>query len=430
MREIRTIDEANKALMPYVPLVAQLSGKDTTLDRIRPLMDLLGNPEKKLRIVHIAGTSGKTSTAYFMAGLLQAAGKHVGLTVSPHVDSITERIQLGGSPIAEKAFCQELAQFLEIVDRAPEQPSYFELLYAFALWVFERAKVDYAVVETGMGGLHDATNVAARTDKLCIITDIGYDHTHILGNTLEKIAAQKAGIIHEHNPVIMYRQQESVTAVFEGWSQNHAANLMLTDQAVEAARYGSRFDKHFPAYQQRNWLLAYCAYRFLAVRDKLPSLSQAQLAQTQRVQVPARMDTVERGGKTIVMDGAHNQQKMAAFLISFQREYPGVKPAVLLALKQGKEVNELGPLFAPLAARVIVTTFNTSQDLPARSTDPAEIVQAFKAAGVADIRTIADQRAAYRALLDGPEDICIITGSFYLLSQLRSHENLASENPE
>ncbi len=196
---IRSIQEAEAALLPYVPLVAELTGKDTTLDRIVPLMKLLGDPQDKLKIIHLAGTSGKTSTAYYMSALLQATGKKVGLTVSPHIDTIAERVQIDGLPLPETEFCRELGIFLDIVEFAEAPPSYFELLYAFALWVFERQQVDYAVVETGMGGLYDATNVASRPDKVCVITDIGFDHTHILGKTLPEIAAQKVGIVHDHN---------------------------------------------------------------------------------------------------------------------------------------------------------------------------------------------------------------------------------------
>ena len=185
MSKIRTIKDAEKALFPYIPLVAQLTGKDTTLERVKPLASLAGHPENQLKVIHIAGTSGKTSTAYYMAALLRAAGKNVGLTVSPHIDSITERVQINGRPLPDEQFCSELEQFLKIVKTAPQAPSFFELLYVFSLWVFARAKVDYAVVETGMGGLFDATNIVTRPDKICIITDIGLDHTHILGDTVE-----------------------------------------------------------------------------------------------------------------------------------------------------------------------------------------------------------------------------------------------------
>ncbi|HVS58116.1 MAG TPA: Mur ligase family protein [Candidatus Saccharimonadales bacterium] len=425
MPKITNMAEANAALLPYVPLVARLTGKDTTLDRIRVLMNLCGNPQDKIKIVHIAGTSGKTSTAYFMAALLRAAGKQVGLTVSPHVDSVTERVQIDGKPVDEHTFCQGLGEFLDIVEQMPERPSYFELLYAFSFWMFERAGVNYAVIETGMGGLHDATNIAARADKVCIITDIGFDHMHILGNTLAAIAAQKAGIIHEHNQAFMYRQSDEVTNVVQQWADAHQASLVLTTEEAERHSYQADFQPHMPEYQQRNWLLAHRTYKFLCERDGLPKLNADQLHRTQQIQVPARMDKRTVQGKTIIMDGAHNAQKMTTFLASFQHEYPGIKPAVVLAMKDGKEPADIGPLLAPLASRVVLTTFDTSQDLPAKSIPPSVLADIFAKAGVKNLQTIPDQHEAYQAMLGGPEPVCIITGSFYLLSQLRERENLA-----
>lgn len=418
--QIRSIDEANRALLPFVPLVSQLTGKDTTLDRIRPLMDRLGNPEDQIPIVHIAGTSGKTSTAYFMAGLLQAAGKRVGLTVSPHVDSVTERVQINGKPLADELFCSYLGEFLDIVGRLTVKPSYFELLYAFSFWVFGREKVDYAVVETGMGGLHDATNVAGRADKLCIITDIGFDHMHVLGHTIKEITAQKIGIVHEHNPVVMYRQSDEVSEVVEAWVAQHQAELHVTTQEAEQATTGGGFAPGLPAFQRRNWLLAYAAYRFLQERDGLAGLTPGQLQATQAIQVPGRMDVRRIAGKTIIMDGAHNEQKMATFLDSFKALYPDVTPAVMIALKEGKEPATVAPLIAPLASRIIVTAFHTSQDLPARSIAPETLAALLKAAGAAAIQVEPDMQRAFNALIDGPENVCIVTGSFYLLSQLRA----------
>jgi dihydrofolate synthase/folylpolyglutamate synthase len=386
-------------------------------------MGLLGNPEKKLRVVHIAGTSGKTSTAYYMAALLHSAGKTVGLTVSPHVDSVTERVQLNGQPMPDQQFCAELAEFLEIVDTAPEKPSYFELLHAFATWVFAHQGVDYAVLETGMGGLHDATNVAARRDKYCIITDIGLDHTRILGNTLAEIAAQKVGIVHDHNLLLMYQQVPEVMSVITEWVDEHQAQLLVTTERAEAKL--AKASKSMPLYQQRNWLLAYRAYRELALRDSLPNLDDEMLAQTQAVQVPARMDVRRVQGKTLIMDGAHNVQKMTTFIASFRQAYPGIKPAVLLALKKDKDAAAIGPLLADFAAQVIVTTFTSSQDLPATPADPTALAEAFRQAGVPQVTAEPDSRTAYRQLLAAPGEIGVITGSFYLLSQLRNQEDLA-----
>lgn len=413
--KIANIKQAEAALQPYVPLVARLSGHHTTLDRIQPLMRLLGDPQDRLRVIHIAGTSGKTSTAYYMAALLRAADQHVGLTVSPHVDSITERVQLDGQPMAETAFCAALGEFLDIVEQSGRQPSYFELLYAFSLWVFERQGVDYAVIETGMGGLYDATNVVTRSDKICVITDIGLDHTHVLGKTLPEIATQKIGIAHKDNQVFTYRQADDIMKVFKAWTdQQHASLQVIPDSSQESSA--------MPAYQQRNWTLAHHVYQYLQRRDELPKLTPEQLQKTKQLIIPGRMEIRQLGNKTLIMDGAHNPQKITTFVESFRRLFPGVKPAIMMALKTGKDYQPVAPLLAPLASRVITTTFLTSQDLPAVSMDPAGLAEAFKAAGVDHVESIPDQQAALQSLVNGPETICLIIGSFYLLSQIRNNE--------
>lgn len=415
---ITTIAEAEAALQPFVPLVAQLTGKDTTLERIAPLMQLMGNPQDKLKIIHIAGTSGKTSTAYYMAALLQAAGKLVGLTVSPHVDSITERVQIDGQPLDEVTFCSELDEFLKLVEKAPQKPSYFELLYAFALWEFQRQAVDYAVIETGMGGLHDATNVATRPDKICIITDIGFDHMHVLGHTIPEITAQKIGIVHPGNVTLMYQQSPESMAVIDDWITEQGATLKVTNQTVEQSRAEVDLSP-LPLYQQRNWLLAKYAYDYVANRDNLQYLTRQVLEQTLKIQVPGRMDVRQVQGKTIIMDGAHNEQKMTAFLQSLQQQYPDSKPAVLLALKQGKEYRVVSPLLAPVASQIIVTTFATSQDLPAVAMDPEILAAELRNAGAQSVEVVADYAEAYKIFLERVHDIGIVTGSFYLLSQIR-----------
>lgn len=415
---IRSIADAERALLPFVPLVARLTGKDTTLERIMPLMDLLGNPEKGLKIIHIAGTSGKTSTAYYMAALLSTANKRVGLTVSPHVDSITERVQIEGKPISEIKFCTYLDEYLEIIKEAPERPSYFELLYAFSLWIFDREKVDYAVVETGMGGLYDATNVTTRPDKVCVITDIGFDHMHILGHTLPEIAYQKIGIVHKGNAVLTFTKSPEIMRVFNDRIKKVGATLYDTTEQAQRDKLSVNITA-MPKYQQRNWLLACYTYTYLQNRDGLISLTRQALVKSQTIYIPGRMDVRELGGKIVVMDGAHNAQKMTMFLQSFNVLYPGIKPAILLAMKEGKEYCEVVPLISAAASRVILTTFQTSQDLPARSIDPDLLASEFGINPTLPVRVIPDLKQAYEALLTSPDKICIITGSFYLLSQIR-----------
>ncbi len=423
--KIKDMTEAQAALEAYYGITEKVMGKDITVERMQRLMSHLGNPERKLKVIHVAGTSGKTSTTYYIAALLRAAGRKVGHTVSPHVDSLTERVQLNGSPVGEEVFCKYLGEFLPLLEDAPETPTWFECLIAFAIWVFVQEKVDYAVLETGLGGLGDATNVTERADKLCVITDIGFDHMQILGHTLGAIAHQKAGIIHDGNTALMYEQDGEVMQVVRYWvSQHEGAELLTFSQARLQQAYKGTFEADLPLYQRRNWLLAFAAYMFLAKRDELRVVSTRVLQTTQKLQVPGRMDVRKVGGKSIIMDGAHNGQKMAAFIQSFTQQYPHRKVPVLLALKQGKEVNDIAPLLRTIASVVIVTTFSKMQDLPIISIEPEIIAKALREHGIADVVTELNQHVAYVRFLEGVSEVGVITGSFFLLGELREHEGL------
>ncbi len=423
-RTLNTLGDAELALRPYVPLVKQLTGKDTVFDRIEPLMAYLGNPENKIRAIHIAGTSGKTSTAYYVSKLLTLAGYNVGLTVSPHIDKVTERAQINSQPIEDNVFCQELAEFLDLVDSSGIKPSYFELIYSFSIWLFAKLGLDYVVVETGMGGLFDATNVIRREDKVCVITDIGFDHMHILGHTLKEITSQKVGIVQKHNSLIMYKQNEEIMSVINKSVKEHDAKIYLTSEEKEKALYGNTgyFNK-LPDFQKRNWLLAYCTYRFVRDRDSIKDLSNREITISQKIQVPARMDISYKKGHRVIMDGAHNYQKMAAFISSYKHMFTGQKAAVLLAFKNDKAYTEALPLIKDIASEIIVTTFKTSQDLPVESCSPEDITQALKKIDAGNVSAITDNLEAFKKLLKSKTKNVIITGSFYLIAQIRESLN-------
>jgi dihydrofolate synthase/folylpolyglutamate synthase len=423
--KIESLDDVETALRPYSGVAKKTTGQHITLARTEQLMAHIGNPERLLRVVHVAGTSGKTSTTYYTSALLGAAGSKVGSTISPYVDGINERIQIQGKPLSEKQFCRYFGEFVDLLIDMSETPSRFEVLIAFAYWVFAKEQVDYAVVETGMGGLDDSTNVAARADKLCLITDIGYDHMELLGDTLGSIAYQKAGIVHEGNTVLMYDQSPEIMQVVRYWvSQQEGAELLTFEQARLAQAYAGAFVPGLPQYQKRNWLLAFAAYKWLAARDNLSQMSATKLQKTQELQVPARMDMRSIADKTIVMDGAHNGQKMTAFWQSFAVKYPGVRPTVLFALKQGKEMADIAPLLRDYAGEVVVTTFEKSHDVPVVCMEPSEIASVLTAYGVKH-RVVRDPRQAYKAFLTATETVGVITGSFFFISQLReSHKEL------
>lgn len=412
---IESLEQANKLLKSYIPAVKEITGKDITLQRMIPLMKLLGNPESDIKIIHIAGTSGKTSTSYYIASLLRASGKKVGLTVSPHIATITERVQINMVPLSEDKFCRELSEFLEAIKLADPQPTYFELVVAFAYWYFAKTKTDYAVIETGLGGMHDATNVATRTDKVCVITDIGYDHTKVLGKTIAEITAQKAGIIYKGNHVFSYQQNPTVMNVLRGTCSKKRAVLNPIKSDT------SDLQSPIPLFQQRNFKLAKAVYSHLAKRDNLPALTARQLDTIVATQIPARMEVVSYKGKTVIMDGAHNPQKLRALTASIMHAYPGKKIVVLAGFVRSRKprlhgnINEL----LTIADHLITTSFVPNQEMYTKSADPNKIVEYCLEQGFLSAEAEPVPEKALAKLVRRPEPILLITGSFYLMGNIR-----------
>lgn len=412
---IKNIQDAEAALQKFIPAVSAFSGDNMTLNRMWPLLEAVGNPQEKLKIIHVAGTSGKTSTSYYIASILNSTGKKVGLTVSPHIDSITERFQINQKPISEKLFAEELSTFLDLISDVSDNASYFEILIVFAYWVFDRQGVDYAVIETGMGGLLDGTNVSSRKDKICVITNIGIDHTKILGDTIPEIASQKAGIIQENNEVVMYEQSDEIMQEIQKRATEKSAKLHLVKSHPIPLIANKLQLEVLPLFQQINWLLAEYVSQIVSNRDNF----ELKPLNPQKVYVPARMDVLDmQNGNILVMDGAHNRQKMEMFTKSFMEKYPNTKADILLSLKEGKEYKEVVNALTPITRNMILTTFNTSQDMPAKSQDP-NIIKKYCNDLNLKSEIIVDSQAATKKLLNLEGKMKIITGSFYLLGQVR-----------
>lgn len=386
------------------------------LDAVKQFLSYLGNPQDNLKVVHIAGTSGKTSTAYYCAALLKAAGYKVGLTVSPHVDEINERVQINLVPLPEDVFCKELDTLLALVVESGLKLSYFEIMVAFAYWKFAKDKVDYAVVEVGLGGRIDGTNVVSRSDKVCAITDIGFDHTKILGTTLPEITAEKAGIIGEYNEVFTHRQASEVLDVIKDASKKQHAKLHIVDEKNDL-----RF-VDLPLFQRHNIQLAVAVCTAVLARGH-KKLVDSCIAEAARAYIPARMEIVEYAGKTIIVDGAHNGQKLHTLLASIADRYPGLAIAGLVAFVDGDEVRMSEGVHELIKNLnyIIVTEFKSEQDVPKQSVSAKFIVETCKRNGFGSIEEAAEPEKALTQLLKQPEPILLVTGSFYLLNHVRPH---------
>lgn len=403
-----------KVLYEYVPQTVSMK-ENYNLDRMRQFLTQIGDPQDTSRVIHVAGTSGKTSTAYFIRALLEEAGQLTGLTISPHIVSITERVQINGQPLPDRDFLDCLERFLEIVQDREVPLTYFEVLVAFAYWVFAEVGVDYAVVETGLGGLLDGTNTVTRADKLCVITDLGLDHTEVLGATIEQIARQKAGVIQPHNQVCLLEQDAVVGHVVVEHAKRQDASVLLIrpdhDDPVAA---------NLPLFQRRNWALAHAAVEYLTLRDGLQSLAQDRLRRATLAQPPGRFERYELDGKTLILDGAHNPQKLAALRETLRAS--GVSSAAVLASFVTAPDHKLASALAelrPFTAHLIVPSFAAIQDLAKQSPPAEEMATRAKRAGFDSVEARDNLDDAFSALLDRPEQVLLVTGSLYLVSQVR-----------
>ena len=414
MKKITNLKEANKVLADYISPVGNKA--PYTLDRILILMEFLGNPQDRLNVIHIAGTSGKTSTSYYVAALLSTTGKKVGLSVSPHVTDVRERVQINTDTLPETEFCAELDSFITLIKDCPAKPTYFELLIAFAFWEFERQGVDYAVIEVGIGGLLDGTNVIKQTGKICVITDIGYDHINVLGKTLPAIAAQKAGIIHNGNAVFSYQQDRAITKVIKDRCAEQSADLHI----IQPQNISTDF-AFLPLFQRHNFGLAHKVVSYILRRDNMPALTLEQQLAGAHTLIPARMEIFNLKDKTVILDGAHNYQKLHALIDSIKAQFTHQSIAVLVGFVGGSEFRLADNVreILSIAESVIVTSFESSQDWQHKSVEPGEVVQLFRKEDFHNIVIVDKPSQALSVLLKQPEPLLLVAGSFYLLNDIR-----------
>jgi len=377
-----------------------------SLDRIKKLLKKLDNPQDKFKVVHIAGTSGKTSTCYYLAKLLNLNGYKTGLMISPHLEEINERAQINSEPIAEEEFCKNFDKFIKIISPFGIKLTYFEIFVAFAFWYFERAKVDYVVAEVGVGGLYDGTNTINRRDKICVITDIGLDHISMLGDTIEKIAAQKAGIIQTGNKVFCNQQDQTVMGIFNKTAKSKNAELVVNPK------------NNFLSFSERNFSLAKLIAAEIFREDSKHNLDDKQLEEAASLVVPGRMEEYYLNGKNIILDGAHNSQKIENLLESLN----GINLddcCVVIAVSENKKDHllKISQFIKKFASHVILTSFKTKQDFMRESLSPGYLKAYFD-----DISSekVFDLDKAIERAMDRPEKTILFTGSLYMVGPVRT----------
>ena len=362
--------------LEYIHAV-QWAGHKPGLSRTRTLLAALGDPQRQLRFVHIAGTNGKGSTAAMMASCLRKAGYRVGLYTSPFINRFNERIQVDGQQIGD----QELVELVEKVRPAAEAmtdvPTEFEIITALGMLYFAQKQCDVVVLEVGLGGTLDSTNVIDRPE-CAVITALGMDHVKELGPTLADIAAAKAGIIKEGCPVVSYGGVPEADAVIRRVAAEKHAQLTEVDfgrlqvDGGDLDRVTFDFDGldrvRLPligSYQPRNAALAITALRVM--REKGWNIPESAIrAGLETVQWAGRFELL-RHHPAFVLDGSHNSHGMTATVQSLRDRFPGQKFVFLVSIMADKDVDKMLELLAPLAVRFVTVAAHTPRAMPAQT---------------------------------------------------------------
>jgi len=441
---VKTFSQAQAFLLSHAPknIGATFPGAKG-LERTIHLLGLLGSPQQKLKIIHIAGTSGKGSTAHLLSMMLGALGFSVGLHLSPYVSDLREGFQINNALINKEEFCMFLNEIMGAIEKAKQgplgSPTYFEILLALVFHIFHRKGVDFAVVETGLGGSFDATNAASAPGKLCLINKIGFDHTKILGNTLAKIAFHKAMIMHRGNLALSVAQKPSARMMIEKVAKEQGAALFFLEKKINVTHVRVRqretiFDFSFRnlalknihlgligGHQAENCALALGAVVVLSEQYHFKIDAAKIRTALASAHFPGRMEIIERKKGLFVVDGAHNPQKMAAFTRSLKKLFPGQTFHFLIAFKKGKDIGRILGYITPLAKTITITScVPSSKDATIQTTPPGDIAALLTKRGFPHHRVIANPKEAFATCVKDNLHPLVVTGSLYLIGNLYS----------
>ncbi|HWQ06086.1 MAG TPA: folate family ECF transporter S component [Feifaniaceae bacterium] len=411
--------------LAYIHQVAW-RGSRLGLERTNELLERIGNPHRALKFVHIAGTNGKGSTAAMLARILTAAGYRTGLYISPFINRFNERMQVDGEPIGDEELAGITSYVRPFADAMADHPTEFELITVIGFEFFLRRNVDIVVLEVGMGGLLDSTNVID-TPELAIITNIGLDHTRELGPTIPDIARAKAGIIKPGGDVLIYDQNPEADAVFEETCRRLGASLTVTDHnritnishsldalTFDCSPYGELTCGLVGSYQTHNASVAITAVELLQKKGWQIS-TDALKTGLASVRWPARFEVLRRD-PIFIADGGHNPQGVSAAAESLKAHFPGRKITFLLGIMADKDIPHMIEEIGPIAEEFVTVTPNNPRAMQAE--DLAQLLQRH---GLTAIACKNVQEGVALALEKaGTDGIVCALGSLYLLGDVRT----------
>ena len=401
-------------------------GAKPGLAREQQLLALLGNPEKELQFIHIAGTNGKGSTAAMTASILHKAGYKTGLFTSPYIYRFNERIQLAGQQIPDADVVRLTKKVRALAETMPEPPTEFEFVTAMAMEYYREQQADIVVLEVGMGGLNDATNVIP-APQVAVITNIGLDHTDALGDTVEKIAANKAGIFKEGCHAVVYRGSAGVEAVYEAICAEKKIPLKKADFDSLQSVSHDLFGQVFHCGSRKNLTLPllgdhqlHNAAVVLAVADALIArgwkITEEHIYEGIRdVSWPGRFDIVSRE-PLFIIDGGHNPQCIEALVKNIRDYLTGRRVIALTGVLADKDYGEMfRPVMALVDSFVCITPDNP------RKLEAAELAEHLRRAGAKAVACENVRRGVQTAKeLAGDQGAVLCFGSLYSIGDIRA----------
>jgi len=401
------------------------------LGHVEELLRRMGDPQLAARTIHVAGTKGKGSVAAMIAQVLSASGYRTGLYTSPHLHTLRERIKVDDSLISEAEFAATMAEikpFIEVMrqDTAFRQPTYFEVLTVLAFAYFKKKRVDFQVLEVGLGGRLDATNVARPV--VCIITPISLDHTQILGNSLEKIAREKAGIIKPGCWVVLSPQPEEAASVISDICRKKEAKVVQVGKDITWHKIGgdlcyqslvvksrtSKYQVSIPLlgdFQIENAAVAVAALEILASAGF--SISTTNIAQgLSRVKWPGRFHILQQN-PTVLVDGAHNVASMRRLVSNIKAYFVHKRIFLVFGTSSDKDIPGIINELVPLSPQVIVTRTAHS-----RAASPPTLAAEFNKRGIEpEIREPISEAISRALSLADRTDIICVTGSLFVVAE-------------
>ncbi|UTC85542.1 bifunctional folylpolyglutamate synthase/dihydrofolate synthase [Treponema denticola] len=444
-------EEFTKWLDTFINYERNAHKDENNLKKMRKFADFFGNPQDDFLSIHIAGSKGKGSVSTMIASILKEAGKKTGLYTSPHVSDFRERMTQAGSFFDDEAYSASYKKIVEgfgaILKKEPEiDPGWFEIVTVTAFLLFSMQKTDWAVIETGMGGRLDMTNILK--PRACVLTPIELEHTQYLGDTLEKIAFEKAGIIKQNTPVFCCKQPDEVLAVFKKRAAElNAEFFYIPDIVKEPVNYslskaGLKIDMEFKnshylsslfkrpiisnlklldLIQAENAALAACTVKYL-----FPEMDEAIIERgLASAWLPARFELLSDNPE-IIIDGAHTKNSIALCMSTYT-ELVKEKGTLIFACAEDKNVKDMVPFFKDNFTKIIVTIPGAS-----KKSNPDLSYTIFQE-GLKASSCMVEKNADYEAVIKNEIIECrekkqplLITGSFYLAAEAKRIHSLLS----